>query len=99
MVTLADITSESIARQIRTRQHMICCKQPSMVSPAHRKTLSPLSMSAGGSVRRQPTLNAFLSQSDSGRKGSNTKLTSGKGTSGEVSPAFSAKMYTNKEIK
>ncbi|KAL0055087.1 hypothetical protein WJX82_006875 [Trebouxia sp. C0006] len=35
----------------------------------------------GGSVRRQPTLNAFLSQSDSGRKGSNTKLTSGKGTS------------------
>ncbi|DBA76126.1 TPA: hypothetical protein ACH3X1_009868 [Trebouxia sp. C0004] len=35
----------------------------------------------GGSARKQPTLNAFLSQSDSGRKASNSKLTSGKGTS------------------
>ncbi len=60
-----------------------------------------MSLSVGGSARKQPTLNAFLSQSDSGRKGSNSKLTSGKGTSGEVCPALSdgnAKMYTNKEI-
>ncbi len=58
-------------------------------------------MSVGGSARKQPTLNAFLSQSDSGRKGSNNKLTSGKGTSGEACPALSdadadAKMSTNK---
>ncbi len=46
-------------------------------------------MSVGGSARKQPTLNAFLSQSDSGRKGSNNKLTSGKGTSGEACPALS----------
>ncbi len=58
-------------------------------------------MSVGGSARKQPTLNAFLSQSDSGCKGSNSKLTSGKGTSGEVCPALSdgnAKVYTNKEL-
>ncbi|KAA6416527.1 MAG: DNA-binding RHL1 [Trebouxia sp. A1-2] len=35
----------------------------------------------GGSARKQPTLSAFLSQSDSDRKGSNSKLTSAKGRS------------------
>jgi len=60
-----------------------------------------MSLSVGGSARKQPTLNAFLSQSDSGRKGSNSKPTTGKGTSGEVCPGLSdgnAKTYTNKEL-
>ena len=59
-------------------------------------------LSVGGSARKQPSLNAFLSRPDSDRKGSNSQPTSGKGTSGEVCAALSGgntKMCTHKELE